>query len=62
MHFFIIDNPAGTPKLLAAGPCIPDTGADPLADEVTLKLGNSGNDCEQRLPQRAARVDVLLCS
>ena len=60
MHFFMINNPAGTTKLLPSSPRVPNPGADPLADEVTLKLGDSGNDCEQRLPQRAGRVNVLL--
>jgi hypothetical protein len=47
-------------QLLAIRPCIPNPGTHPLPYQISLKLRNRTYDCEERLPQRAAGVDVLL--
>jgi hypothetical protein len=48
-YFISVNNPTRTPQLLSGGPYIADTGTDPFADEVTLKLRNSSNDSKERL-------------
>jgi hypothetical protein len=47
-----------TTELLAIRLRMPNPGAYPLPNQVALKLRDSRNDSEQRLPQRAARVNV----
>ena len=49
-----------TSQFLAAGPSIPHTCGHPLPDQVTLQLSYGGHNCEKRLTEWAARVDVFL--
>jgi hypothetical protein len=48
-YFIPVNNPARTPQLLSGGPCIADTGTDPFANVVTLKLSDGGDDSKERL-------------
>ena len=47
-------------ELLAIRSRIPNPGTHPLPYQIALKLRHRLHDCEECLPQRAARVDVLL--
>jgi hypothetical protein len=55
-----VHGPHGAAQLFAIRPRIPNPRTHPLPDQIALKLCDRTNDCEERLPQRAARVDVLL--
>lgn len=60
LNAFPIHDPHWAAKLFAVCSRIPNSGANPFPDQVTLKLGDSRYNCEKRLPQRAARICVLL--
>jgi hypothetical protein len=49
-----------TTERLAISLCIANSGADPFANQVTLKLRDRRYDCKKRLPQRTTGVYVLL--
>lgn len=59
-YFIFADYSASTTKLLPASLRVPNTSTNALANEVTLQLSDSGNNCEKCLPQGAARINIFL--
>jgi hypothetical protein len=55
-----VHGPDWATELFAIRSCISNPRRHPLPDQLTLKLRHRTYDCEERLPQWGARIDILL--